>query len=45
MLRLCTLLVGTVTGIDNRLMCMCFVSQTVDNMRYTEGTTVTYVYK
>jgi len=33
------------TGIDNRLMCICTVSQTVDNVMYTEGTTVTYVYK
>jgi hypothetical protein len=45
MLRLYTLLVGMVTAIDNRLLCMCTFSQSVDNVMYSEGTTVTYLYK
>ena len=43
MLRLYTLLVDMVTGIDNRLSCTCSVSQRVGNARYTEGTTVPYL--
>ena len=45
MIRLYSLLVDMAKGVDTRLICMFSDSQTVVNVRYTEGTAVTYLYE